>query len=267
MRRALIAAAIVATAAVTSGAQTDRAGRFMDNCRRNRNDYANFCETRDFSLPALKGLVVDGKENGGISVIGWDRAEIKVLAMVQSQAESEGEAADIARGVAIAVNNGDIRATGPTRNGRHESWSVSYEIYVPRTTDLALTASNGGVSVEGVSSRMELETVNGGLSVTDVSGDVRGRTVNGGVHAELSGDRWNGAGLDLKTSNGGVTISLPSNYSARLETGTVNGGMNIGFPITVQGNFDRRISTQLGGGGATISATTTNGGVTIRRKG
>src|SRR5262245_28523091 len=132
MRRALIAAAIFATAAVTSSAQTDRASRFNDNCRRNRDDDARFCETRDFSLPALKGLVVDGKENGGVSVIGWDRAEIKVLAMIQAQAETESQAAEIARNVAIAVNNGDIRANGPTRNARHESWSVSYEIYVPR---------------------------------------------------------------------------------------------------------------------------------------
>jgi len=113
---------------------------------------------------------------------------------------------------------------------------------------------------------MELETVNGGLSLADVDGDVRGRTVNGGVTADLSGDRWRGAGLDLRTSNGGVHITVPCNYSAKLETATVNGGMDLGFPITVQGQVGKQISTQLGGGGATIRATTTNGGVTVRRR-
>jgi len=162
---------------------------------------------------------------------------------------------------------GGIAASGPTRNSRRESWSVSYEIYAPRQTDLALTANNGGISVENVEGRMELETSNGGLSLNDVAGDVRGRTVNGGINAELTGDRWRGTGLDLKTSNGGVTIYLPTTYSAQLETGTVNGGMNIGFPVALQGNLEgRRISTQLGGGGARISATTTNGGVNIRRR-
>jgi DUF4097 and DUF4098 domain-containing protein YvlB len=113
---------------------------------------------------------------------------------------------------------------------------------------------------------MELETVNGGLNLTDVDGDIRGRTVNGGVSADLSGDRWRGAGLDLRTSNGGVNITLPANYSAILETGTVNGGLNLGFPVTIQGTVGKQFTTQLGGGGATIRATTTNGGVTIRRR-
>jgi DUF4097 and DUF4098 domain-containing protein YvlB len=267
MRRLTIATVFALSAASAVGAQQDRASRFLDNCRRGRDDYAQFCEIREFSLPTMKGLVVDGRENGGISIHGWDRAEIKVIAMVQSQAENEGDASAIAKGVQISTTNGGIAASGPTRNSRRESWSVSYEIYAPKQIDLALSANNGGISVENVEGRMELETSNGGLSLNDVAGDVRGRTVNGGINAELTGDRWRGTGLDLKTSNGGVTIYLPTNYSARLETGTVNGGMNLGFPISVQGNLEgRRISTQLGGGGPTISATTTNGGVNIRRR-
>jgi DUF4097 and DUF4098 domain-containing protein YvlB len=143
---------------------------------------------------------------------------------------------------------------------------VSYEVWAPRGTELSLTAQNGGISVDGVASRMQLETVNGGLNLTDVDGDVRGTTVNGGVTAELHGDRWSGAGLDLRTSNGGVHLIIPSNYSARLETGTVNGGMNVDFPITIQGSVGRRFSTQLGAGGALVRAMTTNGGITIRRR-
>lgn len=267
MRRIATAAIFAVTAASIVGAQQDRASRFMDNCRRGNDDAAQFCEVREFSLPAMRGLVVDGRENGGISIHGWDRAEIKVVAMVQSRAENEAEASAIAKSISISTANGGIAANGPARSGRRDSWSVSYEIYAPRVIDLALTANNGGISVDNVEGRMELETSNGGLSLSDVGGDVRGRTVNGGINAELTGDRWRGSGLDLKTSNGGVTVTLPANYSARLETGTVNGGMNIGFPISVQGNLEgRRISTQLGSGGPTISATTTNGGVNIRRR-
>jgi DUF4097 and DUF4098 domain-containing protein YvlB len=261
------AVAIALAVATPIAAQSDRASRFMDSCRRNNwNDYVQVCEVRDFTIAGLRGLVVDGRANGGISVYGWDRSDIKVVALVQAQAESEVEANDIARQIDISTNNGEIRAAGPTRNRRHESWSVSYEIYAPRRTELALTATNGGISVEGIQSRMDLETSNGGLNLTDVDGDVRGRTTNGGVTARLNGERWRGAGLDLRTSNGGVTLYVPENYSARLETGTVNGGLNLGFPIAVQGNVGRRITTQLGSGGATISATTTNGGVTIRRR-
>ena len=37
------------------------------------------------------------------------------------------------------------------------------------------------------------------------------------------------------------------------------------FPITVQGEIKNRLSTELGGGGPTIHAETTNGGVEIDR--
>jgi DUF4097 and DUF4098 domain-containing protein YvlB len=210
-------------------------------------------------------LTVDGRQNGGITVHGWDRNEIKVTAMIQAQAETEAAAESLAKQVTVTTNNG-VRANGPSSRYRDESWSVSYEIWAPRHTDLTLTASNGGIRVDAMDARMELETVNGGLNLSDVAGDVRGTTVNGGVTAELSGDRWNGAGLDLRTSNGGVHLLLPANYSAQLETGTVNGGMDIGFPITVQGSLGRRLTAQLGNGGARIRAVTTNGGVSIRRR-
>ena len=112
---------------------------------------------------------------------------------------------------------------------------------------------------------MDLGTVNGGLSLRRVAGDVRAETTNGGLTVELDGDRWRGAGLDARTTNGGVQLDIPRDYSARLETGTVNGSMNIDFPVTVQGSIGRRITTQLGSGGPSIRAITTNGGVRIRQ--
>jgi hypothetical protein len=266
MRHRVLVASLLAVSASGLAAQTDRASRFMENCSRNRNDYAQFCETRDFTLPASRSLSVDGRENGGVTVHGWNRADIRVLAMVQTQAESDAEASALAKNVAIAANAGSVGATGPERNNRHESWSVSYEIWAPAHTDLTLVAMNGGISVDNVDAQMDLETLNGGLTLTDIDGNVRGTTTNGGVTVNLSGDRWRGTGLDLKTTNGGVHINLPTNYSAMLEAGTVNGGLDLGFPITVQGSVGRRLTTQLGGGGATIRATTTNGGVSVRRR-
>ena len=63
-----------------------------------------------------------------------------------------------------------------------------------------------------------------------MSGDVHGRTSNGGVDVDLDGATWQGEGLDVETSNGGVRLRMPEQYSARLEAGTVNGGINVDFP-------------------------------------
>ena len=270
MRRSTLAAGLICLASALGSAhlfaQTNRAAQFMDNCRRNRGDDERFCETRNVTLATTSAINVDGRDNGGITVHGWDKPQIEIVAMIQTQAESQADAQSMAKEILVTAQNGRVRADGPDRNGRHESWSVSYEVWAPRRTELTLVAQNGGISVEGVSSKMDLQTVNGGLSLLDVDGDVRGSTVNGGVTAELHGDRWTGSGLDLTTSNGGVRLIIPTNYSARLETGTVNGGMNIDFPVTLQGSVGRRFSTQLGAGGATIRAETTNGGVSILRR-
>ena len=94
---------------------------------------------------------------------------------------------------------------------------------------------------------------------------MHGSTTNGGVNVELTGDRWDGEQLDVQTTNGGVNMTMPENYSAHLETGTVNGNISVDFPITVQGRITKELSVNIGSGGPIIRAITTNGGVRVRK--
>jgi DUF4097 and DUF4098 domain-containing protein YvlB len=279
MHTIVLAAAMLAVAGTTLEAQRTRdrdrdarstretsSDEWLDKCRDDRNgdDRERFCELREKTIPVARLVEVDGGQNGGASVRGWDRDEILVRAKIQTQADDAGEARDIAQQITIETTGGRIRAEGPSLK-RRASWSVSFEVMVPRRTDLRLSAHNGGIAVEDVEGRMDLGTTNGGLNLRHVAGDVRGETTNGGVTVELDGDKWRGSGLDVRTTNGGVNLTIPRDFGARLETGTVNGSMNIDFPITVQGSIGRRITTQIGSGGPPIRAITTNGGVRIRQ--
>jgi hypothetical protein len=252
--------------AENAGAQV---GSDADPCRDNNwgdRDYERFCEVRESTMPAGP-LNVDAGQNGGISIEGWDGSDIRVRAVVQASAQTASEARALAGQVQVQSGGGRVYATGP-ENGRREWWSVSYRISVPRKNDLDLRASNGGITIIGVSGNMRFDTTNGGVRLQDVGGRVNGETRNGGLNVSLSGNRWDGEGLDVETSNGGVTVSIPDGYNAELETRTVNGGLRIDFPITVQGELTSRrgINTTLGSGGPLIRARTTNGGVTIRRR-
>lgn len=135
--------------------------------------------------------------------------------------------------------------------------------------DLSLEAHNGGISIAEVYGKIDFKTTNGGVTLRRVGGSVRGGTMNGGVNIELAGNRWNGEELNVKTTNGGVTLSMPDNYSAHLETGTVNGNISIDFPVNVpltdRGRIPRDVTIDLGSGGPTVRATTTNGGVRVKR--
>ncbi len=226
------------------------------------NDHDTYCEHREFVLPAHARLDVDAGTNGGIRVTGWDRNEVQLMAKIQAWSR-DGDAEAVADGIRIRTGE-RIDARGERTRSR-EGWAVSFELMVPRGTELRLDASNGGIGLEGLTGEVRARTTNGGLSVVGGSGRVRGETTNGGIRLQLTGDRWQGEGVGLETTNGGVRITIPASYSVDLETGTVNGGLEIDFPVMVQGRINRTLRTELNGGGPLIRATTTNGGVVIRR--
>jgi hypothetical protein len=269
MRKTLLSVALLCAAAPLIAQQTEtRADRFIRDCDRyyGDRDRERFCEVRDVTIKApSRSLFVDGRDNGGVSFYGWDKNEVLVRALIQASADSRADAQALAKDIKIDTDGDRVRADGPL-NRRYSNWSVSYEVWVPRKTSLDADTHNGGVSVEGVDGKMELRAVNGGISLRQVAGDIRAITTNGGVTAYLDGQTWRGTGLDLQTTNGGVSLEIPRGYNAELETGTVNGSMNIDFPVTVQGFIGRRITTKLGQGGPRVRATTTNGGVRIRER-
>jgi DUF4097 and DUF4098 domain-containing protein YvlB len=238
---------------------------WLRNCRdRDGDSQAIQCEVRTSTLAAVRELTVDAEPNGGVNVIGWDRAEIRVEARIQARAPTQAEANSLASAIHIETSGARVRADGPESRDRR-NWSVSYEVFAPREIDLDLQSVNGGLAVSGVRGDMELNTTNGGISLVGASGDVRARTTNGGLHVELEGRTWNGQGLDLATTNGGIDLAVPDDFSAHLVASTVHGGVDTDFPVTVQGRIGRRIDAVLGNGGPTVNLTTTNGGIRIRR--
>jgi hypothetical protein len=258
--RVLILAAGTALWAGSAGAQGDW-------CRdegRGNDRQERFCEVREHTLSGGTRLSVDARPNGGIDVRAWERDDIRLEAKVVTQADTEAEARELASQVQIETGN-TVRAEGP-RGGRRSSWWVSYRLHVPRNAELSLTSTNGGINVRGTRGDLELETSNGGLHLDDVGGRVRGKTTNGGVDLGLTGREWQGDGVELRTSNGGVTLRVPDDYNAHIETGTTNGRVNVNFPVTVQGRIDRELTLDLGRGGKAIRVFTTNGGVSLSRR-
>lgn len=234
--------------------------------RWNDDDRDRYCEVRSVTIPASSSLDVDASPNGGIDVEAWDRNEIRIEAKVETHSRRTGEARELADDIDIVVESGRIETEAPRTSRRGDGWSVSYRLKVPRRIDLDLRSVNGGIALTGVSGQIDLRTTNGGLTIRDAAGGVRGRSTNGGITATLAGSRWQGEGLDLETTNGGVVLKVPAGYSAQLETGTTHGGYEIDFPVTLQGSVDRRrLSVDLGDGGPTIRAMTTNGGVSVQR--
>jgi len=264
--RSVLIAALVTFTGVAAFAQRDKDRSLT--CRENNyyNDrLVSNCEIREQTLaPSGGAIAIDGRQNGGIAVKGWDQNQILVRARVQAGAPTATEAEALGKQVRIETSGSKIHATGP-ESKRDYNWDVSYEIFVPRRADLSLETHNGGIAIVDVSGKIDFTALNGGVVLKRVGGAVRGSTTNGGLVIELAGDRWDGESMDVSTTNGGVIMSVPENYSAHVETGTVNGSVNTEFPVTVKGEVTKQLALNLGSGGATVRAMTTNGGVHLKK--
>ncbi|MGD2135156.1 MAG: hypothetical protein PVF27_03305 [Gemmatimonadales bacterium] len=254
----ILAASLVVPGAALAQDPDDWCDEWRDRDR----GYA--CEVREYMLDARDLVAVDAAPNGGIHVEAWDRNEIRVLARVSAHDDTDAEARELVERVEVVTSGRSIRSDGPRTRG-HRSWSVSFRVYVPARSNLDLESTNGGISVDGIAGDIRFHTTNGGVTLDAVGGDVRGGTTNGSLRVTLAGSTWQGSGLDVETTNGGVRLEIPDGYNAHLVTGTTNGGMRFDFPVTVQGRINRRLSVDLGAGGPTIRVMTTNGGVVVQR--
>jgi len=235
----------------------------------NNGDKVSQKELRELTVASTGSLNVDGGRNGGVSVKGENRSDVLVRACVQAWGASEAEAKSLLSGVRIETGS-SIRADSAS----DENWSVSYEIRVPRSTNLDLKAHNGGVSISSVDGNIEFATTNGGVNLGDLSGSVKGRTTNGGVNVKLTGNSWKGSGLDVVTTNGGVNLTVPEGYAANFETGTTNGGFKsevAALNVETEDNKgygngwqrSKKVNASMNGGGALIRVVTSNGGIKI----
>jgi DUF4097 and DUF4098 domain-containing protein YvlB len=260
------AVALIGCAGIYAQLQDNRAKDL--NCNdRGRRDQASHCEIREQTMAAVGRLTADPGKNGGVSIKGWLDNQVLVRAKIQTWAETDSEATALASQVRVDTNTGQVSASGPESQGR-SGWAVSYEIFVPQTTDLNLKAFNGGISISDVRGRIEFSAKNGGVTLKRVAGDVAGSTMNGGVTIELAGNTWDGRQLEVSTTNGGVTLAVPERYSAHLRTETTNGGIHSDFstPAPQTGSArPRNLEMNLGSGGPMIHVSTTNGGVTVKR--
>lgn len=260
MKSLFIGLALASSLAAT--AQT-AAPVFTSTCYEmgNRGDQKRVCETRDLTMAAPTGqpLTIDGGQNGGISVKGWDGADVRIRAVIQTWGDSEAQAQERAKSLSITTSGNALRASST------DHAAVTFEVFVPRRLALALNTYNGGISLHELQGTITFRAYNGGVSLANLGGQVTGNTTNGGLSISLNGSQWNGSGLDVSTTNGGITWRLPANYSAQFFTSTNGGSIRTTLPMSDTRGHYHEVKANLGTGGRPVKAVTVNGGITIKQ--
>lgn len=234
----------------------------------------------DFSwkkaIAAGKTLEIVGV-NGSIDASGTSGREAEVTAVKKGRhsdpEEVKIEVVEYAGGVTICAvypssgRDGEnvCREGGKGRNNtRNNDVQVTWTIRVPEGVKFVGRTVNGQVVARRLTAEVEAHTVNGDISVETTS-FASATTVNGSIDARLGSTEWNDD-AEFETVNGGITLDLPGNASMEVDASTVNGSMSTDFPLTIRGKWGpRRMSGTVGKGGRTLSLSTVNGSMSLRR--
>lgn len=192
--------------------------------------------------------------------------------------------------VTTTTRSGDISIRG-TR-GPVEAHAQNGDVDVEDVTSrLDVSTFSGDLTASNVTADTQVGTISGSVRLTDARGNIEVNTVSGdvtlrSVTARLvrakttSGDvTFDGlidaAGrYELGTHSGDVRLHVQRDASAQLTVSTWNGGITSQFPITLRPGehgigvaTTKRITFEIGGGAARITAETFSGDITITSNG
>ena len=223
------------------------------------------------SYPITANTSVDIENvNGKIEVEPSSGTTVEVTATKKARGASDEAAKAALDRITIAEDvSGDhvkIEAKFPHNQGiliGSGNGSVEFHVKVPAGVTAKFATVNGGVSVRGLSGRVNAETTNGGVTARDVAGQLDASTTNGGLDIDLA--KMPDGGVKLECTNGGINVRLPRDAKATISASITNGGISTtDLPVDTSGeNSRRRLEANMNGGGPRLEIQGTNGGIKL----
>jgi len=289
-------AGLAAAAILLAGCEEEDVGIFGSN-----NVSATKVESfgLEFELP----LMVDADtSNGAVRIHGAAGIQsASVTVTLRSRGQTLEEAQDrVDRIVYRAQSAGgriDLRYLASEQDDdvrRHSG--VDFDITVPIETRVQVDTSNGAIDVDHIEGTIVLDTSNGAIDVADstgtlvadtsngrievrsFAGDLRLDTSNGDVRIEgfvgtVDAETSNGSirytgtptagGNRLRTSNGSITLRVPSNASIVFEATTSSGRIRSGLPLVGDTQGDDWSASLNPPADLTFDLRTSNGSIAI----
>lgn len=259
-------------------------------------------EEETFTIPAPSGKAVSVRNaNGRTHVVGEDRDDIEVRVTKTVRADCQDMAAKLLESIKLQnTANGDvleIEVQIPRKCSRHGLAHI--QLRVPRDTQVALSSTNGKISLQGLERPVRARTSNGSVSIVEVNGDIdvttanakvackctcghlRARSSNGKIEVgshqgsvdaatsngviKASLEALHQSGVSLTTSNGRIALELPEDPDADIDIQVENGHIRNDLDLQGEtGDANGRVRGRVGKGGTPIKLRTSNGTVSLR---
>jgi opacity protein-like surface antigen len=239
-------------------------------------------------------LLVDNI-NGSIEVVGYDGADIQLVAYRKIRAESRDRLEEAKTEAALDIREESDRiliyVDGPWRDGdgsvNYRGWDYygydveyDFELKVPAKLRMTLkTVNDGDIDVRNVTGDFEVRNVNGDIEMRDVAGSGKATTVNGDVVVSFLKNP--AEECSFKTVNGKVDVEFPEAVSAAFRLKTMNGDVYTDFPVKhvpQKASYNEKkgkrvykggdsFVVEAGSGGPELSFDTLNGDIYLSLKG
>ena len=173
--------------------------------------------------------------------------------------------------IRVAKVTGDVDAktsTGEIQiydvNGFVKAVTSTGRINVDKVSgDVDAKTATGEIQIHRVDGFVKAVTSCGGIDITGVGGLSEARTDTGKISLEVPAIRDN---LEIRSSNGSITVFLSLDIVAQLEASTSNGNITYqDLPLTVTELSKHKLTGRLGEGGARINIKTSTGSINLKQ--
>ena len=179
--------------------------------------------------------------SGSITVRTGSSSEVRVLGHIRSNDwmdDAEQRVRKLESNPPIQQSGNDIRIGHIDDPELRHDISISYEVVVPRNTELRSTSGSGSQEISSISGSLEANTGSGSLKISSIGSSVRAQSGSGTIDIDGAGGSVQAragsgsiratrvaGGFDGETGSGHITLEQTAPGSVRAHTGS--GGLEL----------------------------------------
>jgi len=207
--------------------------------------------------------------NGDVEIAGWDRDEVEISAerMIPLPYGRRIQWQPIRRSmprVDFDKFEDFIKIKARSSGGDKEAAAVNFYLNAPHSIKLKdIVGREGNISLADLYGEAVIDLQNGKIKVENFSGSLIASLVKGIVEASLYDLRGEDE-IRITVREGDITIHLQAEVKARVEASASNGNIYSDFDLK-ETLPAKKISGQIGEGGAFISLSSLNGDIQIKK--
>lgn len=218
--------------------------------------------TKTYAVGTKNVRLQIANRSGSITVEGWQRNEIRVLARMETPVAK----------VTPVLSNGTLSINVVRDNyGKNDIGSVNFDIKVPNSAAVDIETRIGNLTIKDVngSSARAHVTAEGDITLTDISADsVMAENIIGDIF--FDGELQKSGTYQFSSTRGNINLRIPLNSSFKLVATapssrqiSLGSFANAGLNLVSDG---RRVVGSVNGGNSSLTVTNQRGSISFVRR-